>query len=131
MSDKQYLTYDEYTDLGGKVDQAAYNRLETKARKTVDYYTSDRIRNDFETAEPESFTYYQSLKMLMVELIDTEILTDIANNKQVSSETNSGVSRSFVTYTDIQFANMKYRLIRTYLTGEVSGKGVSLLYMGV
>jgi len=39
----EYLTYEEYKNLGGAVDQSAFPKLERQARRKLDYFTQNRI----------------------------------------------------------------------------------------
>lgn len=38
-----YLTYEEYSNMGGTVDETAFTRLEFKARQEIDFHTFNRI----------------------------------------------------------------------------------------
>lgn len=43
MFDGQYLTYAEYTSLGGTLEQTPFNLLEFEARKQIDLRTQRRL----------------------------------------------------------------------------------------
>ena len=56
-----YLTYDEYLEYGGTLEETAFNRLSYKASRKIDRMTFNRLHNDTEIGEP--------VKRLMFELI--------------------------------------------------------------
>ena len=41
----QYLTYDEYKELGGNLDQTPFNLLEFESRRIIDSKTQQRLKN--------------------------------------------------------------------------------------
>lgn len=113
-----YLTYNEYRDMGGTLDETAYTRLEYKARKLIDTYTFGRVKALESTPE--------SVKMLMFELVALGDQDD--NGGPVSSVSNDGYSESYaITEIDAKAEN----LIRSYLAGELDTDGTPLLYRGV
>ena len=42
---KQYLTYEEYQELGGTLEETPFNILELEAQKNIDKYTFDRLKD--------------------------------------------------------------------------------------
>jgi len=87
----QYLTYNEYQELGGTLDQMPFNLLEYNARKELDLNT--RLRLVSETDIP------QEVKMCIFELISTltKYIQDQGFNVNYTSETIDGYSKSFAT----------------------------------
>lgn len=112
-----YLTYLEYKQRGGNLDEITYNRLEYKARAAIDEATFGRAKKDNPVRE--------SVKMLVFELVG---LFDIQANSTVKSTSNDGVSE---TYADIDFTRELSDLISTYLSGEKTEDFIPLLYLGV
>ena len=41
----QYLTYEEYIDLGGTLDLMPFNLLEFEARRKIDIRTQSRLKD--------------------------------------------------------------------------------------
>lgn len=41
-----YLTYVEYQEMGGTLDETAFTDFEFEAEATIDYYTFNRLRNE-------------------------------------------------------------------------------------
>lgn len=78
-----YLTYQEYSALGGKAPEADFPRLELLARKRLDHWTQNRI-----TAPDDD------VKLCMTLIID-QLNADESGEQDVSSVSNDGVSMSF------------------------------------
>lgn len=91
MADTKYITYDEYTALGGSVSAELFNSLELKARIKLDYFTLDRIKlGKLEVTE--------RVKVVMAEYISVLAKTSEAENQaggRVNSFSNGRVS---ITY---------------------------------
>lgn len=91
MADTKYITYDEYTALGGSVSAELFNSLELKARIKLDYFTLDRIKlGKLEVTE--------RVKVVMAEYISILAKTSEAENQaggRVNSFSNGRVS---ITY---------------------------------
>ena len=43
-----YLTFDEYQEYGGTLDEAAFYQLEFEARAVIDWWTFNRLQNEEE-----------------------------------------------------------------------------------
>lgn len=112
-----YLTFNEYVKMGGSLDEAAFYRLEFKARKLIDRLTFGRLMGLPE--QPET------VKKLMFELIDAE---QDEKNGVLQSVSNDGYSETYAT----EGAGQKsVSLIETYLSTEKTEDGTPLLYRGV
>lgn len=87
----QYLTYSEYQELGGTLDQMPFKLLEYQARKEIDLNTRLRLVN--ETDIPNE------VKMCVYELISTlaKYVQEQGFNVNYTSETIDGYSKSFAT----------------------------------
>lgn len=91
MADTKYITYDEYTALGGSVSAELFNSLELKARIKLDHFTLDRIKlGKLEVTE--------RVKVVMAEYISILAKTSESENQtggRVNSFSNGRVS---ITY---------------------------------
>lgn len=117
-----YLSYSEYTAMGGTITEAAYTRFEFKARKSIDYYTFNRLVSL--TERPEA------VRMCMFELINTIEQSDGATGA-MSSERIGDYSVSYASNsTDIVNTALS-DCINEYLANEKLAGGTPLLYMGV
>lgn len=87
----QYLTYPEYKELGGNLDQTPFNLLEFNARKKIDERTFGRLIDKGQE--------YKEVKLCIFSMI--AILNSYSSydtqNKAVSSESIDGYSVSYGT----------------------------------
>lgn len=122
----QYLTYEEYKEIGGLYDTTAFNRNIVRACGIIDQATFKRIEKMQEVP--------QQAKELCRDLVD--YLVDNFNvSGQVSSVSQSvgGVSESkgFVVRSVEEKANDINDMIKDYLLLVNNDKGTPLLYRGV
>lgn len=125
-----YLTYDEYLDMGGTVDETAFTRLEHKARKKINKETFNRI--EFGMVNEMFYDEeIESIKECMYQLV-TMLRNDFSNaeDKVLSSVSNDGVSESYVVFSDIQELNNYIEdTIIDYLS-DVYLEEIPVLYRG-
>ena len=88
-----YLTYEEYSSLGGKAPESDFTRLEILAEKRLNYWTMDRI------TEPDD-----DIRLCMTLIVDAEY-SDQSGEQDVSSFSNDGVS---VSFADAQTREQKW-----------------------
>lgn len=132
-----YLTYEEYKDMGGTLNETAFNNVEFEARALIDWYTFNRLQND--TIYPEA------VKRCVFNLVN------IASKKQqafslgqdnegnitsaISSQSNDGVSISYNTMNASEAfkvsKNEMITVINQYLQGVTNELGRKLLYRGL
>lgn len=125
-----YLTYDEYLDMGGTVDETAFTRLEHKARKKINKETFNRI--EFGMVNEMFYDEeIESIKECMYQLV-TMLRNDFSNaeDKVLSSVSNDGVSESYVVFSNIQeLNNYMEDTIIDYLS-DVYLEEIPVLYRG-
>lgn len=109
----QYLTYNEYKALGGKLDQAPFNLLEYDVRKEIDKQTLGRLVNLEKQRE--------EVKMCVWELI----------NLQQSINNGVDISGNVVNYTNREIVKAKVDTIMRYLLNCELEDGTPYLYRGV
>ena len=83
----QYLTYNEYTALGGTLDQTPFNLLEFEARRKIDSRTQNRLKNE------ENIP--QEVKLCVFNLINTLETYINTQNRNVQSESVGEYSVSY------------------------------------
>ncbi len=97
MFDGQYLTYTEYRDLGGTLEQTPFNLLEFEARKQIDLRTQRRLVG-LDTIPNE------------VKLCDFHLISKIesfantiqsASQNNVAQETIDGYSVAYISPSEI------------------------------
>ena len=129
----QYLTKQEYIDLcGSPIEEMPFNLLEFEARRKIDIYTFNRVK-DLDVIP-------QEVKLCEYKLINSikgyiEASNSISANGNVASENTDGYSISYITANqlsdvvksmDVELNN----IIRTYLLGVIVN-GEHLMYCGV
>lgn len=125
---KQYLTYDEYLELGGTLDETPFNILELEAQKSIDKYTFGRLKDLDEQINEVKVCEYN-----LIQLINT--YNSYSNHdKSVASENTDGYSISYAQTTE-NVSKAKINeikdIIKTYLAECKLADGTPYLYAGV
>lgn len=133
-----YLTYEEYTEMGGTLDVATFNDFEFEAEALINWYTFNRLKGD--TIIPSE------VKRLMKYLIDlasqkanllgaSSSASAESQGAAIASQSNDGVS---VSYNVLNAAQLMESLkgqedsaINKYLQGVMNEAGRKLLYRGL
>lgn len=123
----QYLTYDEYCELGGSLDEEDFNLLEYDVQKTIDEKTFNRLIK-LETIPDE-------LKICIFRMLRIEESYQVyeTKDKTIASENIDGYSVSY-RQTDKSVIETKNdeleREIKKYLSNVIVDD-VPILYRGV
>lgn len=138
-----YLTYEEYSDMGGTLDETLFDNLLLDAQGYIDWYTFNRLwkaewRTE-EVMERVKICMYQLIKLVATKanLItpDVEKTGGINVNAQVSHQSNDGVSTTYgVLSGELLFGQAKKEIedtISRYLSGVMNSAGRALLYRGL
>lgn len=126
----QYLSYEEYKDLGGTLEEVPFNELEYECRRIIDSRTQNRLKNADEIPE--------EVKMLENKMIRTLQGYYISLQKAqsgISSENTDGYSVSYISSNQISQLiegkiDVLQDLVSTYLFGVIVNNE-HLLYCGV
>lgn len=131
-----YLTYTEYTEMGGTLDEPTFNNLEFEAEALVNWYTFNRLKNDVQIPSE-----VKRLIKYLISLIqdENEGLSGSTGggvtSGPVASQSNDGVS---VSYAVLSAAERMQALkvqeestIKKYLQGVMNEAGRKLLYRGL
>ena len=124
----QYLTYEEYQELGGTLDEAPFNILEMEARKNIDKYTFSRLQNLEQQINEVKVCIFK-----LIGLINTYNSYD-NQNKSISSENTDGYSISYSGATEnVSKAKINEikTIIKVYLAECHLEDGTPYLYVGV
>ena len=138
-----YLTYDEYTEMGGTLDETLFNNLLLDAQGYIDWYSFNRLwKEEWRTEE-----IMERVKICMYQLINlcaatAQLLTPqvqstggINVNAQVSTQSNDGVSTTYAVFTaDVLYSKAKKEIedsIKRNLSGVMNDTGRKLLYRGL
>ena len=95
-----YLTYDEYQEMGGTLDETLFNTLLLDAQGYIDWYTFNRLWKEEwrteEVMERVKICVYQLIGLVAAKsnLITPQVQSTggINVNAQVSQQSNDGVS---------------------------------------
>lgn len=121
----EYLTYEEYQDIGGTAELTTFNRYADRAFGVIDNATFLRVKS---MAEIPS-----SVKSLCRELIDF-FVNNPAEEGEVTSHSQSagGVSesKSFAVNSSEDKQKIINNLVYDYLYSVYDDNGTSLLYKG-
>lgn len=135
-----YLTFTEYQNMGGTLDETAFSDFEMEAEAIIDWYTFNRLQNDT--------TYPEKLKQCMYRLIrlaqqrqDALSLGESTSGDSseggasIASRSNDGVSISYnvMSAKDV-FDTLKDDIkstVQMYLNGVVNELGRKVLYRGL
>ena len=120
-----YLTYTEYKEIGGSIDETAFIRNIDRACSIIDNATHNRIECMAEAP--------QKAKALCRDLVEY-LANDFGSSKQISNHSQSagGVSESesFVIRSIEERAGEIDDMVKDYLLNEVDDNGTPLLYRG-
>ncbi len=108
----EYLTFNEYQELGGDLPESTFNILYRQAKAEIDKHTFNRLEDVTEISN--------NVKYAMFDLIDY-----LDSNKNIVSESANGYSVSY-KFNDNDIVN----IIERYLINE-EVNGIPLLYRGV
>ena len=119
----QYLTYEEYSSLGGELSLAAFNRNIDRACAMIDNRTQSRLEC-FEEIP-------QIVKVVCADLIDYISTNTVEKTVTSKSQSAGGVSESesYATKTAEDFANDLDRIFEPLATVKIAN-GISILYRG-
>lgn len=130
-----YLTYEEYTTMGGTLDEATFNNFEFEAEVFINWITFNRLKNEDTQSDEVKRTVYSLINLLMTK---HSILSGSEGNSSdapaVSME-NDGVS---VTYSTLSGAELFDKLsvdarniVLRYLSGVKNSQGKIVTYRGL
>jgi hypothetical protein len=127
MIEAKYLTFNEYKQLGGNLDETAYSLLEFEIEKEINKRTQNRL--------VKLTNYPFDLKMCVLKMIDVfeQYKALEQQNKAVTGEGIDGYSISYrkLEKDDIEAKNIELeKIMRRYLS-EIIVDGESILFLGV
>lgn len=126
----QYLSYAEYIELGGTLEEVPFNELEFECRKIIDSRTQNRLHSVTDIPD--------EVKMCEFKMINSIVSYNAAKEQAqsgVKSENIDGYSVTYLTSNEIQqlittqIADIQ-ELVSTYLFGVIVNNE-HILYCGV
>ena len=138
-----YLTYDEYTELGGTLDETLFDTYLLDAQAYIDWHTFNRLwKEEWRTEdvmERVKICVYQLIGLVAAtnNLIVPQVQSTggINVNAQISTQSNDGVSSTYAVFSaELLYQKAKQEItsnINRYLSGVVNSAGRRLLYRGL
>ena len=135
-----YLTYEEYQNMGGALDETTFNDLEYEARTYVDRVTFRRLQGEEVIPEAVKECMYHIIRLVALRLEALTPQTDgvlgtSTLSVSITSRSNDGVSESYnvLSVKDIISSMDKEidKTINRYLQGVRNSLGKRLLYRGL
>ena len=120
-----YLTYDEYSAMGGICDLTAFNRNVDRACGIIDNATHNRIECMAEVPQR-----VKALCRDLVEYLARYSTSDMVVSSRSQSAGGVSESESYVTKTDVELQADIDNMIADYLMAETDDNGTPLLYRG-
>ena len=121
----QYLTYEEYTEIGGTLDLTAFKRNIDRACGFIDTHTQNRLQGVLEAS--------QRVKACVRDLVEY-IANNVSSGRAVASKSQSagGVSESesYATKTIDEINAEMFCIVYDYLLNETDDFGTPLMYRG-
>ena len=121
----QYLTYDEYINIGGTLDLTAFKRNIDRACGFVDLQTQSRLQGVLEASA--------RVKACVRDLVEY-LAANVSSGKTVTSKSQSagGVSESesYATKTSEDINSEMLNIVYDYLATEKTDCGTPLMYRG-
>ena len=124
----QYLTYQEYVEFGGAMDEADFTVAEFKARSRIDWLTMGRVQNMAEIPDEVK------LAMMVIIKVDSKFsATAQADSAIVSSFSTDGYSENYGGASEQSAAaeNKVNNEVVKMLFGVLDDFGVPLIYRGL
>lgn len=120
-----YLTYEEYTGMGGICDLTAFNRFSDRAFSIIDNATHNRI--EYMADVPQRA---KALCRDLVEYLARNDTTEIAVTSRSQSAGGVSESESYATKTSDDIYGDIQNMIYDYLLNVTDDNGTLLLYRG-
>ena len=120
-----YLTYEEYSNIGGICDLTAFNRFSDRAFSIIDNATHNRI--DCMSEVPQMA---KALCRDLVEYLARNDTTEIAVTSRSQSAGGVSESESYATKTADDMYGDIQNMIYDYLLNVTDDNGTPLLYRG-
>ena len=138
----RYLTYEEYTDVGGTLDETEFNYYAYEAESYIDWYTFNRLHNNKEIPDAVKRCEVYLIKFIQERLSALGVSMggdsgSSAKNPIMSmmSQSNDGVSVSYGNMSAKDANASLYKeveqTIQRQLAGVTNELGRKLLYRGL
>lgn len=134
-----YLSYEEYQQYGGDLDETTFNDFAFEAKAQIDWYTFNRLENFDEMPDAVPRCMYYLIKLFKEErnalIPATSESNSSTDNRTIASQSNDGVSVSYNILSASELAERSAMKINTvinkYLGNITDSLGRRILYRGL
>lgn len=132
-----YLTFDEYVNMGGTLEEQAYTLCEYEAEYLINWYTFNRLKNSTINDDVKRCVFVLvNFIAKKNKLIDSSVPeTDNTDSRPILSQSNDGVAVTYVSTpaTDlITLCNNELaNIVNLYLQDVTDDLGRKVLYRGL
>lgn len=135
-----YLTYEEYKEFGGTLEESTFTDFEIRAEMKVNYYTFNRLVNDTEIPDNVKRLMYVLIGLLQKQDEAMSLGQNVGSGSDssalyIKTQSNDGVSTTYNSMdSNNVFAMCDQKIkssIDTYLQGVMNEAGRKLLYRGL
>lgn len=120
-----YLTYEEYSDIGGTLNETAFKRDIDRACGFIDLCTQSRLQSLTELSARDKACVRD-----LVEYLSANKASGAAVTAKSQSAGGVSESESYAAKDAAQMQAEMYSIVYDYLAAEVDGNGTPLLYKG-
>ena len=135
-----YLTYEEYQNMGGTLNETTFNDYCFEAEAKINWYTFNRLKGNTTYPEEVKRVVFKLVKLLQ-DMNSAMVISGEGDGNSsgavagITSQSNDGVSISYNTLSarDMLEASQGQvdTTIKQYLTGVTNELGKKLLYRGL
>lgn len=133
-----YLTFEEYQEYGGTLEETAFNDLQFEAQALIDWWTFNRLANEETYPEAVKRCTYKLIQLIhdrqRAMMVGSQS-ADATKTAGIASESNDGVSTSYNTLSATEAVTTLQKeaesVIRLYLSAIRNSLGQNLLYRGI
>lgn len=133
-----YLSYTEYQDMGGTLDEPTFSEFAFEAQTQIDWYTFARLQGETEQCEAVKRCMFAIIRLLQAKQQSMALgATGDENGAQaaVASQSNDGVSISYNVMSASELSTAVESQIKEtvtkYLQGVKNSLGRNVLYRGL
>lgn len=133
-----YLTYEEYKNMGGTLDNTTFSDFAFEAESTINWYTFNRLTKETSVSDNVKRLMYRLIGLIHLSQKAQSLGQDTKTGEAtgaIASQSNDGFSTSYNVLTASEAVKISgsevKRLVHQYLGAEVNSLGHKLLYRGV
>lgn len=132
-----YLTYEQYQEYGGTLDQTTFDDYNFEATTLINYYTFGRLVDEEEVDEAVKRCCYKliCLAQTKAKTLISGVSENDAQTASIASQSNDGVSISYNVMSAVDIfetcRSQTKEIIQQYLSFVRNSLGQRVLYRGI